>query len=327
MKKVLFMPVGFFEYDKVIEEEMRNMGYDVTTFSPMASYGRLYQKVCNTITKGNYIKNRAYKLQQIFFTECGIQFDYVFALVGRDIDAGLFAEFRKKQKKAQFILYLWDDIARINNFHNICNLFDRIITFDSEDSQKYNYEFLPLFYTKNHLYQDQEKKYKLAMVASLHSERIDIYRTIHKKMKLENDDSYLYVLAGSIQGYLKGKRQLKEAGIDPGSVHIYGLNMKESIEKMCEAKVAVDVQFGSQTGLTMRTIESLATKTKLITTNTHVTEYDFYDPANICVIDKNNVEVPKEFFESPYHEIDPDVLGQYSLNNWVKEILLDENKE
>lgn len=327
MKKVLFMPVGFFEYDKVIEEEMRNMGYEVTVFSPMASYGKLYQKVCNTITRGNYIKNRAYKLQQIFFTECETQFDYVFAIVGRDIDAGLFADFKKKQKRAKFILYLWDDIARINNFNNICALFDKIITFDSEDSQKYKYEFLPLFYTKNHLYQNQEKKYKLAMVASLHSERIDIYRTIYQKMKLGNDDSYLYVLAGSIQGYLKGKKQLKEVGIDAGNIHIYGLSMKESIEKICEAKIAVDVQFGSQAGLTIRTIESLATKTKLITTNEHVKEYDFYNPANICVINKNNVEVPKEFFETPYQEIDTEILEKYSLKNWLKEILSSESKE
>ena len=165
------------------------------------------------------------------------------------------------------------------------------------------------------------------MVASLHSERIDIYRTIYQKLKFGIDDSYLYILAGSIQGYLKGKRQLKEVGINPESIHIYGLSMKESIEKMCEAKVAVDVQFGSQSGLTMRTIESLATKTKLITTNEHVKEYDFYNPVNIFVINKNNIEVPKDFFETPYQEIDSEILEKYSLKNWLKEILSFESKE
>ena len=63
MKKILFLPVGFFEYDREIENEMKSMGYVVTTFSPMASYGKIYQKALNVLSRGNYIKHRVTKLQ------------------------------------------------------------------------------------------------------------------------------------------------------------------------------------------------------------------------------------------------------------------------
>ena len=114
---------------------------------------------------------------------------------------------------------------------------------------------------------------------------------------------------------------MKSRNLSSNCIHIYGLTLQEAAKKMGESKIAVDVQFGSQAGLTMRTIESLATKTKLITTNHNVKEYDFYNPNNICIIDKENPVVLKEFFESEYVDIPKEILNKYTLSNWIKTLL------
>lgn len=321
MSKVLFMPVGFFEYDRIIEQEMRNMGHDVTTFSPMASYGDVLQKIKNTLSKGKYIKKRAYRLQKKFYNECTERFDYIVAIVGRDINAQLFFEFKKKQSKAQCILYLWDDIARMENFKNIEGLFDKIYSFDTEDVKKYGFHFLPLFYTSIHENVHKRKKYLLSMIGTMHSGRLYVWNTIVDKLKIKEESCFLYLLAGSIKDLLEGKKNMKSRNINSKCIHIYGLTLQEAAIKMAESKIAVDVQFGSQSGLTMRTIESIATETKLITTNPYVKGYDFYNPNNICIIDKKNPIVSKEFLDSEYEDIPEEIVRKYSLHNWIAELL------
>ena len=63
------------------------------------------------------------------------------------------------------------------------------------------------------------------------------------------------------------------------------------------SRAVLDVTHPRQCGLTMRTLETLGASKKLVTTNTAVRGYDFYDPTNIAVIDRR----------SPI--IDPDFLG------------------
>lgn len=326
MKKVLFMPVGFFEYDKIIENTMRNMGYEVTVFSPMASYGKLYQKVCNTITKGNYIKNRAYKLQQEFFAECQTQFDYVLAIVGRDIDAGLFVEFKKKQTAAKFILYIWDDleITKKYNFDQVSPLFDEIVSFCPQDCEQYGFRYRPTFYTELYRYDGRKKKYEFSMMGTSHSGRVEVWNKIVKKYNISLDASYLFLLCGNLSELFAVRRYIKKEGFPLNSLHIFSVPLTQSAKIMLESKVCLDIQQTHQKGVTMRTYESMFAHTKLITTNQYVKEYDFYNPNNICVIDKENPEVPKEFWETEFEPIEQKILNKYTVNQWVMDIF-DEN--
>lgn len=54
------------------------------------------------------------------------------------------------------------------------------------------------------------------------------------------------------------------------------------------SKAQIEIQHPSQKGLTTRAFESLGTKTKLITTNPAIRQYDFYNSNNILIIDRNN---------------------------------------
>ena len=71
----------------------------------------------------------------------------------------------------------------------------------------------------------------------------------------------------------------------------------------------------------MRTMEALAAKAKLITTNGEVVKYDFYDPADILVIDRENPAIPAEFLTTAYKDIPEEIVEKYSLTNWVKTLM------
>lgn len=89
---------------------------------------------------------------------------------------------------------------------------------------------------------------------------------------------------------------------------------------MHRSKAILDIQHPAQTGLTMRTIETLGIGRKLITTNTDIVNYDFYNEENILVIDRTNPVIPNSFIEHNAKEVSQQIYQKYSLNGWIEEI-------
>lgn len=77
-------------------------------------------------------------------------------------------------------------------------------------------------------------------------------------------------------------------------------------------------------GQTLRPLEALFFKKKLLTNDASVKECDFYHPSNIFIFDENNVSLDgiEKFMEEPFHEIDETVVEKYDVNNWLKHYFL-----
>lgn len=76
----------------------------------------------------------------------------------------------------------------------------------------------------------------------------------------------------------------------------------------------------------MRTVEMLGLGKKLITTNADIRNYDFYNPQNILVIDRDNPVIDEDFIRSPYEQIDENIRKRYSLEGFVRELIDDKQK-
>jgi hypothetical protein len=85
----------------------------------------------------------------------------------------------------------------------------------------------------------------------------------------------------------------------------------------------LDVNHSAQTGLTMRSIETIGARKKLITTNREVEEYDFYDPTRIHVIDPEHLDVPSmcDFLEVPMVPLDERQYEGLGIDHWIATIL------
>ncbi|MEW6857184.1 hypothetical protein QYR58_03535 [Streptococcus iniae] len=98
-------------------------------------------------------------------------------------------------------------------------------------------------------------------------------------------------------------------------------NSQEIIKTILDSKVVLDIQHPNQTGLTMRTIEMIGLNKKIITTNNSIVNYDFYNKNNILIIDRHNIEIDREFFETEYSALNQDVYKKYSLEFWLYDTL------
>lgn len=105
--------------------------------------------------------------------------------------------------------------------------------------------------------------------------------------------------------------------IPASKFHFQSMDKSVLLNLYAQSKIIIDIQHPKQTGLTMRCIETLGAKRKLITTNRAILEYDFYDKNNILVVDRERPEVPTQFFSEPYQELPPEIYKKYSLANWI----------
>ena len=111
--------------------------------------------------------------------------------------------------------------------------------------------------------------------------------------------------------------------VDKNVIKYTTLSLKQMVELYEQSEIIIDVQHPKQTGLTMRTFEALGARRKLVTTNADIVNYDFYNPRNILVVDRDNIVIPRSFVEEPYVDLPEEIYKKYSLSNWLREVLLE----
>lgn len=95
----------------------------------------------------------------------------------------------------------------------------------------------------------------------------------------------------------------------------------EYLHRILSSYGLIDLVQCGQSGLTLRVLESVFLNKKLIINNASVKEYDFYNSANIFVleefIDPDRLEL---FLNSDYVESDDKILGKYDLRHLLKSV-------
>jgi len=81
----------------------------------------------------------------------------------------------------------------------------------------------------------------------------------------------------------------------------------------------------NQYGLSFRVFEAMALEKKIITDNEKIKNYDFYNPNNILVLNKDFSNITKEFFETPYQALPEEIYKKYTLEKWVERVFNLEN--
>ncbi|MEK5777604.1 lipopolysaccharide biosynthesis protein, partial [Acinetobacter nosocomialis] len=70
--------------------------------------------------------------------------------------------------------------------------------------------------------------------------------------------------------------------------------MGEIVELYAKSNIILDISHPGQSGLTMRTFEAIGAGKKLITTNTNIKEYPFYNANNIFIISRDELVLEKD---------------------------------
>lgn len=322
-KKILFFSPKFFDYEIEIKNKLREMGAIVDFYDERMNPSsitkiiiRLNKKIIsNKIEKYyfgiiNNIKNKKY--------------DYVLFISPETITSKIMNNLKKVQNEAKFILYMYDSLKNKKNAVPLLKYFDSIFSFDKDDCQvNRNINFRPLFFLDDYSKTSvvDNFNYDLCFIGTGHSDRYRVAKKIENNLKKLEKKMYIYIYFPSIVLFLfKSFFDKVYKEFEKKDVGFKSLKKDEIIELYSKSKVVLDIQHPNQKGLTMRTIETIGSRKKLITTNSDISEYNFYRSENICVIDRNNPIIPMDFFQTDYIDIDETVYMEYSLGQWIREI-------
>ncbi len=136
----------------------------------------------------------------------------------------------------------------------------------------------------------------------------------------EKFDFYFVGFAKNREGdLLKLQEHLKEFRLFFKIVHTYAeaIPYAESVNNILQSRCVVEYVQHNQSGMTLRPLEAMFYKKKLITNNQNTVNYDFYAPENIFIIGKDDFQGLPEFLNIPYRQVDSVLIDKYNISTWL----------
>ena len=321
--KICVISFDFWGYDAHIVETLKEKGIEANHIKIGAvSYENFGERLTNLFSKVFLGKNLKYQKRQKFVIEqldkLGHQ-DQILVLNADTFDHSTLEYMKKRTNR--FITFLYDNLDRCP-VQDKLHFFDKIYSFDDKDIEKHgfekltNYNYLPFLSQEN-----QNPSEDALYITSYDKKRIkqlDILSQKFEELRLKFD---LYVI---------GKKSWKNQLMKPLSKNKIVFTRKRiSHENLPEfykrTKVILDLMRENQYGLSFRVFEAMALEKKIITDNEKIKNYDFYNPNNILVLNKDFSNITKEFFETPYQSLPEEIYKKYTLEKWVERVFNLEN--
>ena len=93
----------------------------------------------------------------------------------------------------------------------------------------------------------------------------------------------------------------------------------ENINNVIHTRCIVDVVQSNQSDISLRPLEAMAFRKKLLTNNQSILNADFYDRDNIFVIGHDDWADIDHFLKRPYVAIDDKILRSYDVLTWIND--------
>jgi len=319
-QRILIISPKFFGYENRIVEQLKQFASFVEWLDDRPSnsiFVKLIMRYFPFLYK-KYISDYYKKNINGFFTQ-------IFIISAESLSYKNISYLKEKTKAKKIILYMYDSMRNKKRLLPVIKYFDKCLTFDPDDAKKYNFIFRPLFFSSGFKKENNiSNKYDVSFIGTGHSDRVKIIENIKLQCEKLGLSYYFYLFLQSplIFYFYKVFRRKMFKDIKKQYFHYKPLEYNNYIFISEHSKVVIDIEHPKQKGLTMRTIEMLGKEKKLITTNSNIKEYDFYNDTNICIIDRNNPIIDKKFFEDKYIILPEQIYYKYSINGWLEDIFI-----
>ncbi len=207
---------------------------------------------------------------------------------------------KKKNKNCRIIFYYWNTISVFNQFVLNDKNIDDIWTFDKKDAIKYHLKWNPQFYTLNIKLDPKELIYDVIFLG----------RDKNRKSMIENTK------------VLFNKMNIKTKLLVIKNEKDF-LDYDDYLKLLNKSVGILDIVTPSQTGLTLRTMESLFLEKKLITNNKDIKNYSFYNKKNIFLLGEDQDETLLAFLKKPYEKVPQEIVEEYDYKNWLNRFFKD----
>lgn len=218
---------------------------------------------------------------------------------------------KNKKKNARLIYWHWNPIVN-NNDKRIYNRTKKICehwTFNPIDAQKYCMNINNQFFFEQNYNNKNEQE-------------IDVF--------FVGNDKGRYQLLKKLQYYAYNNGiitkfailQSKRPKINDSSIFIKSpMNYNDVISNIINCKAILELTQENQNGLTIRALEALFFKKKLITNNELIVHESFYRKENVFILNRDDKKYLKEFLATDFVPIEHNILKMYCFDEWIKNFL------
>ena len=322
-KEILLLAPSFYGYENEIKDKLslRESKVHYYNVNPPASVGTFIGVLRNFSLPTRWVvecfENRLYSKIN------SQKYDYVIVICGWAVTSRLTSQIRRKllAEKGKMILYYWDSFERLKDDHKRWDDFDTIYTFDSHNYREYSDQinFLPLFYCDRYWNKNKDERvFDCMIIGSFRLDRLDYVKNIKLANPNLNIKSFLYSKKWVILFHKILRKKYWRLNLS--ELEFRKLSSDEVVELYEKCNAVIDIPANHQTGLTIRTFETLAMHKKLITSNENIANYNFYDPNSIYIISEDCKLPNRNWFESPF-SISDVLIKKYSIDNWLNKLL------
>ena len=340
LKNILIIMPNFYSYQTKIRDDMIARGANVMFYDeePERSKFLILQRLGKLFKKKNIFEKFNKELTRKIIAEMPAGgYDYFLVIRGNIITEDTVKNIKANALKpgAKTIYYAWDSFENMNHKGELGRLFDHRATFDSVDAKNHSdYELLPLFYSDDFdatlVDKDVENKYDYASVSAFFPFR---YRYF-KAFKEANPDKKLFLKLYLAPGVYKGKKFTDPKlvkNLDMDIVSFEPFTPQDIRDACLHSKAVLDLANETQQGLTMRTMETLGIRRKIVTNNVYLKDYEFYNSDNAIVLEDlakkaDEAETSGDYsafvlpdatwLDKPYVE-NEDLRKRYSIHAWL----------
>ena len=320
-QKICVISFDHWNYDKHIVDKLNEKGIDSFHIKIGGfKHKNIGTRIANTFSKIFLDKNPKIQKRQEHIIEMlekkGLQ-DQILVINPEVISL----EYHQKIKKytQKYIAYLYDSVSRCPVEELLEGVFDEIYSFDKEDVVKYGFKE-----TTNYNYLEKQPitngdviKNQALYIASFDNrlEKVILLKRAFQKINI----SFRFIIVGKKTTLFKLKKIFSKdiLGLELRRKRI---NQNDLKQLYSETQIILDIVRENQTGLSFRIFEAMAFQKKIITNNTNIVDYNFYNTNNILVIKNENYDFDSHFFETKYEPLSEEIYYQYTLDNWVNTI-------
>ena len=320
-QKICIISFDHWNYDKHIVDKLNEKGIDSFHIKIGGfKHKNIGARILNTFSKVFLGKNPKIEKRQEHIIEMlekkGFQ-DQILVINPEVISLQYHQKIKKFTQK--YIAYLYDSVERCPVEHLLDGIFDEIYSFDKGDVAKYGFKE-----TTNYNYLEKQPitdpisiKNQVLYIASFDNrlEKIMLLKQVFQKIKI----SFRIIIVGKKTTLFKLKK-IFSSDIQNLELRRKRINQDDLKKLYSETQAVLDLVRENQTGLSFRVFEAMAFQKKLITNNTNITEYNFYNSNNILVTANENYDFDRCFFETEYESLSEEIYSQYTLNSWLSKV-------
>lgn len=209
-------------------------------------------------------------------------------------------------KGKRLIFWCWNTIEEIETNFKIKDIPPNyeIWSYSKHDCQRWNLKYNTTFYWTDYTsVSDREKQFDIYFIGK-DKGRLKKIEYIKKICSEVNINTFFQIVPTHKWNYNK-KYSLP-------------ISYEEVMNNIAKSKSILDIKVNKNAGPSLRALEATLCKKLLITDDGSVTDFKFYNPQNILILNKNVTgKRIKDFLKEAFIEPDNSDIKYYSFRNWL----------